>query len=63
LAAALPASKAQLEVENSGASNFATSFEVGRENYGTKMAATRRDLTVGALSGGMELVICKFLFR
>jgi hypothetical protein len=29
------------EVENSGASNFATSFKDGRENYETKMATTR----------------------
>jgi hypothetical protein len=26
--------------------NFATSFKVGRENYGTKMATVRRDLAV-----------------
>jgi hypothetical protein len=45
LAVALPAPKAQLEVENSGAPNFVTSFKVGRENY-EKMATARRDLAV-----------------
>jgi hypothetical protein len=38
--------KPDFEVENSRASNFATSFKDGRENYETKMATARRDLAV-----------------
>jgi hypothetical protein len=44
--ASLPAPKTRLEEENSDLRNFVTVFKDGRENYGTKMAATRRDLAV-----------------
>jgi hypothetical protein len=49
--------KPDFEVENSGASNFATSFYDGRENYETKM------VVIGAPSSGIELVLRKILFR
>jgi hypothetical protein len=64
-AACLPAPKTRLEEEISELRNFVTVFKDGRENYRTKMAATRRDLVgvVGAPSGGIELVLCKFLFQ
>jgi hypothetical protein len=50
------------QVENSGASNFATSFKDGRENYETKMTALRRSHHMG-VRGGIELVLCEFIFR
>jgi hypothetical protein len=42
---------------NSGATNFVTSFNGGRVNYGTKMATARRD------RGTIELVLSKIHFR
>jgi hypothetical protein len=44
----------------SGAFSGATDLNVGRKIYGTKMAAAG---VVGAPSGGIELVLSKFLFR
>jgi hypothetical protein len=45
-AASLPAPKTRLEEEISELRNFVTVFKDGRENYETKIAATRRDLMV-----------------
>jgi hypothetical protein len=45
-AASLLAPKTRLEEEISELRNFVAVFKDGRENYETKMAATRRDLAV-----------------